>query len=473
MSPSKEQIDALVELQKLHVSFSPHESQQRIIQALFKHNIRSIFVQCGRKFGKTEIATYILWRWAQYYPNSSCYYITPHLNQGREIIWADPRLINFGPREWLHDGPEGINNTEMRIKFKNGSFIKVDGSDNYEKHRGTRPSILVYEEYKDHRREFREVMRPNLSVYNAPEIFIGTPPEDTGDESNNEFLKTAEEHKEAPGKLYYHAPTWVNPHIPKQWLTEEKERLYARGEGDVWEREYEAKYVKGGAHKIFPMLSESMVVPHDRVLKEIERDKKKLEWFVWADPAGATCFAVLFAALNPYTRKWYMLDELYETSQANMTVRIIGEALLKKKRELNDRYEWRQGYDEAATWFRNEMLAHFDEAFEPTQKSRIDKISGLSLIKDIILKDKLVISSRCVKLYWEMDKYRKDERGNIAKKDDHLLDNFRYILDASYYNLHETEEFIKEKDPLWRGARIEDDFPHMNEGGFINEWEPD
>lgn len=447
----------------------PHEEQALCAVKLFYEDIRSIFVQCGRKWGKTELATYILWRWAQNYPESGCYYIAPLLTQAKEIIWADPRLQGFGPREWLLDGDSGINNTEMRLRFKNGSFIKVDGSDNFEKHRGTRPSIVVYEEFKDHRKEFRRVMRPNLSVYNAPEIFIGTPPEDFGDEESNEFLLTAKEHQADPRKFFLKAPSWSNPNIPKAWFEEEKQRLYARGEGDVWEREYAAQYVKGGAHKIFPMLKKEITKPHSELMIEIHRDRRKLEWYCFADPAGATCFAVLLIAINPYTRHLYALGEIYETKQEEMTVSKIGQKArtLRQSLTVDPRIEWRLGYDEAETWFANEMLELYEESWEPTQKAKHDKISGLSLIKDILNLGKLTVSSECPNLFRELDSYRKDENGRIPKKNDHLIDCFRYILDASYYALPEKAEPVpKEKDEMWRGARIEDDFPGLTEEGF-------
>lgn len=457
-------------LDALHSHWTPHVVQREIGRALFWDNKRSLFIAAGRKLGKTELAIYILWRWAMTYPNTGCYYIAPLLNQAREIVWADPRLQSFGPRDWLLDGSIGINNTEMRLRFKNGSFIKVDGSDNYDKHRGTRPGILIYEEYKDHRKEFREVMRPNLSVYNAPEIFIGTPPEDDGNEAQNEFLLTEAEHKRDPRKFYMHAPTSSNPNISRAWLADEEARLRARGEADVWEREYMARFVKGGSKKIFPMLTPDCVKPHYQVLNAIMKDRRKLDWYMWADPAGASCFAVLFAAINPYTKHVYLLDEIYETSQAEMTVQKIGRRMLATKAELFiDKFkDWRMGYDEAETWFANEMLEHFSIGLEPSQKSKSDKISGLSLIKDIMLTKRLTISDRCEKSYWEMDSYCKDDSGKIPKKNDHIVDCFRYLLEAAHYSLNlQTEPEKKPVDETMRGHRMEDDFPNLNG----NSWE--
>ena len=458
------------EFSVLHSKWEPHEGQALVGRKLFYENIRSIFIQCGRKWGKTDLIEYMLWRWAKTRPGASCYYISPFLKQSREIVWANRRIQNFGPRDWLLPGSSGINNSELRLRFRNGSFIKCDGSDNFDSYRGVEPHFVVLEESKDHRPEFLEAMRPNLAVYNAPLVFIGTPPE----EDDHTYWQDADEHKNDPNKFFYQATSWDNPHISGKWLEDERTRLYDRGVGDVWERDYEAKRVKGGSGKIFPMLQSTMQVDHQRILDEIYRDKRRLDWFLWADPAAASVFAVLFCALNPYTKTWYVLDEIYEKDQAEMTVQRIGQKIIDKRNELfvNRWKEWRQGYDEAETWFRNEMQDHFDEHFEPTQKMKTDKTTGVSLTKDIMLQNRIKISSRCKNFYWELDHYRKDGKtGKIPKKDDHLIDCWRYILAASAYDTVEQAEKKKEQDEMYRGSRIEDDFPGFLETGErVDDW---
>lgn len=455
---------------ELSKDWEAHPGQRMLCRKLFLENKKSLFVQCGRKWGKTEIILYFLWRYAQERPGASCYYISPYQKQSKEIIWANKRVHNFGPRDWLHEGSIGINNTELRINFKNGSFIKCDGSDNYESYRGVEPHILIMEEYKDHRPEFMEGMRPNLAVYNAPTIFIGTPPE----EDDHFFWIDADEHKDHKDKFFYQAPTWENPHIDREWLGQEKKRLYSRGEGDVWEREYGAARVKGGASKIFPMLNKDIVKPHHDVMASIYRDRRKLDWFVWTDPAAASCFGAIYIAINPYTKHIYALDEIYEKKQEELTVKRVGKRIVDMRNELfldRDK-KWRQGYDEAETWFANEMLDHFDEYFEPTQKMKSDKVTGLTLLKDVMLQGRLTISDRCKNLYWELDHYRKDKNGKIPKENDHLIDCFRYVLDASFYTLVEKTEEKREESENWRGSRISDDFPGFDEwGNKKDDWE--
>ena len=445
----------------LNEKWTPHVGQVAIGKALFQEKVLEIFAQCGRNFGKTDLLAYLYWRWSQTHPGSDNYYFSPFMKQSREILWASGRIQTFGPRDWI----QSINNTEMRITFKNGSFIKLDGSDNVEAYRGVKPrnGLIGYDEFKDFRPEFHEAFDPNRRGQ-CPLIIIGTPPD-----RECQFTQLADAFRKDALRRFYQFPTETNPHIPKAWLMAKKAELYARGEGDVWEREYMARFVKGGAAKIFPMLTRDMVKPHNQLMKEISRDARKLIYYLWSDPAAASCFAVLFVAFNPFTKTVYLLDEIYETDQKAMSVKQIGRRIFQIRDELYSRSEWRQGYDEAETWFANEMQDNFDEYFEPSHKAANDKESGLSLIKDIMLEGKLVISERCEKFFWEADNYFKDKNGKIPKKNDHLLDCLRYILAAEGYELKTQKEHFEKEDEDFRGSKISDDFPQYTDDFQINE----
>lgn len=443
-------------IHQLHEYWQPHEAQIEIGKALIQDHFKDVFAVCGRNLGKTELVSYLLWRWAWTYPGSENYYFSPYMKQSREILWSTRRVQTLGPKEWI----ESIQEHEMRIRFANGSFIKLDGSDNVEAYRGVKPKgLTVFDEFKDFRPEFFEAYDPNRAAFNSPLFIIGTPPEFEG-----QFSKLYQAWSQDSKKKVFTFPTYANPFISPEWLANKKRELYARGEGDKWEREYEAKFVRGGAKRIFPMLKEEMIKNHGELVLKILRDKRKLEWFCWADPAGASTFAILFGAINPYSKDVYLLDEIYEQRQEEMTVQKIGARLIQKTKELFSG-EWRYGYDEAETWFANEMLHHFELSFEPTQKAKNDKMTGLSLIKDVMLQGKLHISSRCVKLFWELDNYQKDDQGKMIKKNDHLIDCLRYILSANHYTLNETSEYKEARNPDFRGARIEDDFPDFHETG--------
>ncbi len=266
---------------KSQTPWNPHPSQKLVGQSLFQRGCKNIFIQCGRKWGKTEIIVYCLWRWALLNPNSACYYICPIIKQAREIIWESKnrqgrdRLPQFGSSEFI----ESIDNTEMRITFKNGSFIKVDGSDNFDAWAGISPNFIVLDEFRSFKPEFYGVMNPNRAVFNAPMIIMGTPPEQIWIDKDNEhqYIEIAKEIRmdmlEGGDSFWIKRPSWDNPDpVIQRFLAAEKKRLFRRGKQDEWFREYGAELVPGGSSKIFrkfisdPTMPMSHVVPHSEMV---------------------------------------------------------------------------------------------------------------------------------------------------------------------------------------------------------------
>jgi hypothetical protein len=217
------------------------------------------------------------------------------------------------------------------------------------------------------------------------------------------------------------------------------------------------------------MLTEEHVKPHHQIVEEIKRDIKKLEWYVIADPGTTTCFAVLFAALNPYTKKLYILDEIYAKNQKETSTGLIMKRIQLKCADLNSHIElddWIKVADEAAAWFMNEVMVNNGTYFGPTNKRHGDKEEGLSLIKDQLIHNVVVLSDKCPNLFTEMRMYAKDNKGKIPKKNDHLIDCYRYLLDECKYDFNTILEAVKHKDPILQGRnrRFQDDDELIGDG---------
>lgn len=445
-------------LKDLHLSWEPHEGQVAVGKALFYNGKKYIFCNCGRKCGKSEILIYSIMRWALTHPNAACYYIAPFQKQAKELIWANQRLQNFLHESIRSKYIESINNTEMRITFKNGSFIKLDGADNYEAYRGINPHFIAYDEFKDHHPQFHVGMEPNLAPNDAPCFIIGTPPET----DDNHFWKIADSLLDDPDGAYFNLPSHSNPHISRDWLEKTRIRLEKRGELDVWQREYLAMRVYGGRKSIFPMYGDKHVIDYQRALNIIRRNRRKWKLYCTADPASASTFGVLFTAINIYDRRVIHLDEIYETETRETSSRKIWPKILEKLKEIQpDLSEWEFGRDEAATWFGNEILdiTEGDVYFIPTQKSKMSKDDGLSLIKDQMLYGYWRRTERCVKLDWEIKNYIKNDKDKIEKKNDHLIDCTRYTNFFDGYTHIESEEppIDEEEELKPRGYTVYED----------------
>ena len=451
----------------------PHPGQVKAGRALFTQKKHRIFLCCGRKLGKTEMVLYILTRWAVLNPESTCSYFAPSRKMAKALVWD--RLKRFIPKEFLFENnPErAFKEQELIIRLWNGSKITVDGTDDAESGRGLEPHVVVYDEYKDFKRGFHEGMEPNLEVYNAPVIFVGTPPD-----HENHFTEMIETVKNDPDGFYLELPSTEGPiygsPAGRKKLEKIKKECAARGDLSYFVREYEGRFVLGGAGAVFPMWDKSKhVKPDSAVAEEIRRDLGKLQWLSFSDPGSTTCFANLTVAYNPYIKHLYFLSELYEKDPMETTTRRIWpriqENALKWHPQSNfaNSDTWRKGYDEAAAWFANEVADAFGIGLEPTNKKLSDKQNGLSLIKDQLLEGRITVAESCKNLVWEIERYVKDKNGEIPKKNDHLIDIWRYINSAIGYKFAAEEKNNDRFNEMgWRAVRLADEYDLEDMFGF-------
>jgi len=451
--------------------------QVPIAKALLREWKRYVFLQCGRKFGKTDFAIYCMYMFAILFPNSQIYYIADTMKHAGELVWHNQRLQKFfqNPKRLRGESDEDFeqrrrlgqylhkkhvlkaNNSEMRLHFNNGSFIKVDGAENYANADGIEPDFMVYDEFKSHDPRFNEAMEPNLRVKRAPLLIVGTPPEELG----TYYEKIANSFKRLSYASHYQRPSFLNSHLyplgeKDPEFVEECEKYLSRGDDDVMSRELYANIVVSGRKALFPVLElpkydydnekyighSKHIRSHTELIDKIRRAPKDWEFYDTYDPGSAVCFAGLFGAINKYTKEVVILDNIYEKDTRETSVGVIyprAQAIMKEIYDFED--YWTGTYDHAATWFMNEVMDRYDRGLMPCQKDLKNKENKLGMIKDMLIEGKLLISERCmvgfdkqIGLVWEMVNYRKDDKGNIPKEHDHAIDALRYKLNAMGYD---------------------------------------
>lgn len=196
---------------------------------------RFIFVQAGRRFGKTTYSQYWLTKNAYSKPNSIWWYVAPTFKAAKELMWQP--LMRDIPREDILK----VNKTMCDITLKNGSMICIRGSDREDNLRGRRDGIdgAAIEEFSFHKAGVWElIIRPQLTDRKGKALFIGTPSMKKGAQYRmlSEYAKSGKDAEWG----YFHFCIYDNPHIDPR----EIEQLKVATTDSAWKQEYLAEFVE-------------------------------------------------------------------------------------------------------------------------------------------------------------------------------------------------------------------------------------
>lgn len=105
------------------------------------------------------------------------YYTFPTYAQAKKALWDGRgkdgvKYLDYFPKELLASKP---NDTEMKVRYKNGSLFQVIGVDDVDRVVGTNPSGIIFSEYSLQNPKAWEYMRPILAENKGWAIFNYTP----------------------------------------------------------------------------------------------------------------------------------------------------------------------------------------------------------------------------------------------------------------------------------------------------------
>ena len=215
------------------IEITLHKSQTEV----FNDTHRFRVVNAGRRWGKTVLSQVITLDWATREPGVY-WIVSPTYKQAKMIHWRE--LEKLVPREWVVKK----NEVELSVTLKNGSIIELKGAENPDALRGVKLRGLVIDEIASIRNWdwlWSEVLRPTLTDYQSPALFISTP------KGYNHFYDL---YGLGQGEGLYRSwryTSYDNPYIPKGELDEAKKELTE----DTFAQEYLADFRKftGLAHK--------------------------------------------------------------------------------------------------------------------------------------------------------------------------------------------------------------------------------
>lgn len=156
-------------------NFQPRDYQLPIFRA-FDNGYKRILQLWHRRAGKDKTDINLV---AREMANNvgTYYYFYPTYTQGRKALWDGMgkdgfRYIEHFPKDLLDGKP---NDTEMKLKYKNGSLFQVIGTDDVDRIVGTNPRGCVFSEYSLQNPKGWNYIRPILAENKGWAIFNFTP----------------------------------------------------------------------------------------------------------------------------------------------------------------------------------------------------------------------------------------------------------------------------------------------------------
>lgn len=176
----------------LPYQFEPRNYQASVLKAFDEGKRRLVLVH-HRRAGKDKLCWNLIIREA--WENiGNYYYAFPTYSQGRKAIWEAIgkdgfKYLDHIPKELIVGKP---NETEMKIRLKNGSLIQVIGVEDPDRVVGTNPRGIIFSEYSLQNPKAWELLRPILRENGGWAIFNYTP------RGRNHGYKLCEMAKENP-----------------------------------------------------------------------------------------------------------------------------------------------------------------------------------------------------------------------------------------------------------------------------------
>lgn len=442
-------------LNLLTEAWTPHTGQIEVGKRVFNSPADLIYVECGRKWGKSEFGVYVAWMEAIMTDNAEVFYLAPLVKQARGIVWDNYRMqsCNTYQHEFIKamedamGGPIKIFRQEMKIEFPNGSFIKCDGSDNVESQRGLKGDLIIGDEYRDFEPRWIEAVRPNMAAKSGKMLFITTPPH-----TPNHAYDLAEECKtgmRAENEYYYYLnmPSNTNDRIPghDKWLEREKERLFRVGRANEWHREYMARYIPGDEQALIPQLNRTCLEYKVAAMESLRANLSQnadIELFLMVDPGNSTQIGALFCGFNPYTAEVYVFDEYKQWDSEKTAITQIMPDLEAIAEELGvPLKKWPEIWVNPNTpWWSRDLLDLYGFASTPAPKECKRLEYNASMLKDIILSGQLWIYKECTELAKESEKCIRNANNRLPNAELFpLLNCLRYLISACSY----TSEYLE------------------------------
>jgi hypothetical protein len=154
------------------VKFNSKKHLKEKQHSIFHSNARFKVAGCGRRFGKSYLATFIIITAAIAKKDAIYFFVAPTFAQARQILWE---ILKSKVRNKL---AKVINESRLEVTLLNGARIMLKGADRPDTMRGVSLSGVVMDEFatmRDPENVWQKVLRPALSDQQGWALFISSP----------------------------------------------------------------------------------------------------------------------------------------------------------------------------------------------------------------------------------------------------------------------------------------------------------
>ena len=152
--------------------FDFHIGQEAVLNDLHRFRV----LNCGRKWGKTTLASIEIPAKATSKDDMRVLYLAPTIGEARDLIWNELNRICRAIIIKANQSPS----MELTVRTKDGgsSLIQIRGWEAVENLRGLQFDLIVLDEvakFKGFWTSWNDVLRPTLTPRRGDALFISTP----------------------------------------------------------------------------------------------------------------------------------------------------------------------------------------------------------------------------------------------------------------------------------------------------------
>lgn len=372
-------------------------TQLELRNFILSNDNSQVFVfECSRRLGKSRTMLTLAIEESLKTPNYKVNYVAPTAAMLKNFLFPMAEEI-------LEDCPEAIRPlislNQSTIKFKNGSEIKLSGTDNKraDKLRGRASNLCIVDEAgfcDDLSYVVDSILLPTTLTTNGKIVMVSTPPVSL-DHPFIDYVKKAKFHKRHILKTIYDNPR----------LTQQQIQNAADAAGGIDSNQFRREYL---CHHIAS--SENVVVPEftkekqKEVVKEIAYPAY-FDGYVTMDIGGTDFTAILFAIYDFQNAKIHIVDELL--LKGAVTSDEIALKVMNKERSVfvigGGVYKapYLRISDNNNVILLNDLNIKHGLNFIPTNKD--EKIAALNNMRLMIKDGMIIIHPRCTNLIFQLE----------------------------------------------------------------------